>query len=261
MSDVHGSGSRMERLPPGGLTPVFNEITILLAISPDRPVPDATLDTLDCPAEKLVMRNVIDKDTGIVQPTIFHRSETFVDANTGVRTQILALAADLVNAPSKLLGGELSVHVRPPMETPAAAAAGFPAASVANLHMPHFAPVPAQASVGKIEALSPAQDFPARVVIPVYYSFVVTGHTGPWAASRMTSRSVVAKEPHIMKAVVNSVPPDPEVCVHADEWGLVEESGLLSLWIKVECFRFLGMGDWEHKERLSYKGRQTYRPN
>jgi hypothetical protein len=256
MSETRATGGApIAQLPPGGITPVFNEITILLALSPVRPAPSATLDSLDVPSETLVMRNVIDRDTGIVQPTIFHRSDTFVDANSGVRTQILSLAADSGIAESRLLGGELSVHVRPPLAPPEAAMAGLPATALERLHLPAAIPIPTEPSVGKIEALSPGRDFPARVIIPVHYSFLVTRDVGPWAASRSASRSVAAREPHVMKAIVNTVPPDPETPVRAEEWTLVDESGLLSLWIKVEAFRFLGIGDWDHRERLYYRAR------
>ena len=248
--------TQMREFPPGGLTPVFNEVTILLAISPDRPAPEAGIDDIYGPTERVVMQNQIDETTGLVLPTIFSRSETFGDQNTGLRTQLLTIAVDSGITTSRIFGGELTMYVRPPFETPTAARAGLPPEALEASQVPWDAVVPSKPSVGSIQALSPGSDFPARISIPVYYSFVSGGRDGK-LANKATNFSVEAKEPHIMEGVVTSVPPDPETCIGAKEWNLIEESGFLKLWIKVECFRFLGIGDWEHKERLTYRNGQV----
>ena len=238
---------------PGGLTPVFNEITILLAFSPDRPAPDDTRDDISGPSETLVMKNPIDDETGIVQPTIFLRTDPFDDPNTGATTEGLSLAADNALTESELLGGGLAVHVRPPVtDIPEATRTGLISDAFEALQFPQNVQLPERRSLGRIQALSPRADFPARVSIPVYYTFETGGLDGD-LATKADNFSVVAKEPHYMEAVVNSIPPDPETPIRAREWTLVDEGSIFKLWIKVEAFRFLGIGDWEHRERLTYR--------
>src|ERR1039458_4885499 len=91
--------------PAGGVTPVFNEIEAILTVCPQRPDANARFDDLTGPKERVLMKNVID-DSGIVQPTIFVRSPTFVDPQTGLRTQVLSLAACSGVGQSMLLGGD-----------------------------------------------------------------------------------------------------------------------------------------------------------
>lgn len=79
------------KFPAGGLTPVFNEITGFLTMSPKRPKADARFEDLPGPKERMLMRNVID-ESGIVQPTVFVRSDTFKDPHSGLNTQVLSLA-------------------------------------------------------------------------------------------------------------------------------------------------------------------------
>ncbi len=235
--------------PPGGFTPVFNEVTILLAISPDRPAPDAGCDQIFGPCERVVMKNKF--EAGIVQPTIFLRSDTVTDPNTGLKTQVLSLGVDSGIVTSKLFGGELTMYVRALLDMPEAAKAGLPLVAVETFRVPEDAVVPEKYSIGKIQAVSTQRDFPALVEIPVHYSFISGGRDGK-LLTKSDNYSAEAKEPHIMQAVVKSIPPDPEVCVRANEWNLVDESPFLKLWIRVECFRFLGRGDYLHKERISY---------
>ncbi len=254
-----GAQSRSGQLgfPPGGITPVFNEVTILLAISPKRPEIGHGSDEIGkygvC--ERVVMKNPIDEKTGIVQPTVFYRGDTFVDPNTGLRTQPLLLVQDRGRAVSKIFGGELGMNVKPPFEI-SPKMTGFPAEMVEimrtqTVEFPH-ATIPREVSVGRIQALQPHSDFPARVFIPVYYAFVSGGSDGKLATAA-DNFSIEAKEPHSMTAVVVSVPPDPHICVSATEWNLIDDSAYLKLWVKVECFRFLGIGDWETKKRYTYR--------
>lgn len=247
--------SEAGRFPQGGITPVFNEVTILLALSPTRPAPDEGLEEVQrygvC--ERVLMKAPIDKTTGIVHPTIFHRSETFGDPNTGLRTQLLVLLDDPPTTVSKIFGGELGMSVRPPNEIRPDAMAGFPLAATEALRLRHpHAAVPTKHSIGKIQALQPDRDFPARVTIPVYYAFVSGGADGKLETTA-DNFSMEAKESHSMEAVVMSIPPDPETCVSATEWNMVDDTTYLKLWVKVECFRFLSRGDWNHKERLTYR--------
>lgn len=247
----------MKEFPPGGITPVFNEITILLAVAPERPSPEMGLSDVEGPAERLLMQNVIDERTGIVQPTIFIRSDTFADPISGLPTQVLSLAADPALSRSKLLGGELSVHVRAPRSLPEAVKAGFLEFTEERWFAPPVggvAETPKQVSVGKIQSLSHANPFPARIEIPVYYSFILkSGNGAIWSPSN--TRSSPAREPHLMEGIVNSIPPDRDTCLKAREWNLVDESAFLRLWIRVECFRFLGLGDWSHTTRLTYRSK------
>jgi hypothetical protein len=78
--------------------------------------------------------------------------------------------------------------------------------------------------VGKIQAMSPDSDFPARVTIPVYYSLVLGVRDGK-LANVSENVSVEGKEPHFMEAVVNSIPPDPETVLQGREWDLVTDAG------------------------------------
>ena len=111
---------------------------------------------------------------------------------------------------------------------------------------------PKQASVGKIQALSPDKDFPARVTIPVYYSLVLGVRDGK-LAHVSENVSVEGKEPHFMEAVVDSIPPDPHTVLRGREWDLVTDR-FVKLWVKIESFRFLGLADWTHRERVEFKG-------
>jgi hypothetical protein len=245
------------RFPPGGITPVFNEVTILLAVCPNRPAPEEGLEEVQKYAvcERLLMQAPIDRDTGMVKPTLFHRSDTFVDPNTGLRTQLLMLLLDPPNTVSKIFGGELGMNVRPPLNGISNEMfRGFPQEALDAFRTPmhHLAVVPAKPSIGKIQALQPDSDFPARVSIPVYYAFVSGGLDGKLSTTA-DNFSIEAKEPHSMEAVVMSVPPDPDTCVSASEWNLVDDSAYLKIWVKVECFRFLSIGDWNHRERLTYR--------
>lgn len=225
--------------PPGGYTPVFNEITIFIALAPTRPAPRTTCDGFRGACEKLLMQNPI-SESGIVQPTIFYRGNTVRDPNTGLFSQVLWLAKDAGLAQSSLLGGELRVAVRPP---DAATLRGLPIAAVRSLRADLPRVQPMRLSRGKIESLSRDRPFPAKVQVPVYYSFSVG------------DKSIAAVEPHHLEAQVNSIPPDPRTCIHSDTWNLVQDSGLVRMWIRVDCFRFLGKGDFEHRERLSYSAR------
>lgn len=261
-----------QTFPAGGITPVFNEVSILLALSPTRPDPDAGLEDIDGFAERVLMQAPKNEATGIVEPTIFYRSDTYDDPVTGLRTQTLMLLADPPETYSKIFGGQLGMNVRPPSDVQAALAGASPEVVEANgskVGPRHpFAAMPTQYSIGKIQALQPDSDFPARVFMPVYYAFVSGGTDGN-LRNHSTNFSVQAREPHSMEAVVNSVPPDPNTPVRAKEWNLVDESTYLKLWIKVEAFRFLAIGDWEHKERLTFRdgevvpenGRRADRPD
>jgi hypothetical protein len=80
----------------------------------------------------------------------------------------------------------------------------------------------------------------------VYYSVISGGPDGK-LSTRADNVSIEAAESHLVEAIVNSVP--PERCISAKEWNLIHDTGLLRLWIKVDCFRFLGFGDWEHHKR------------
>ena len=247
----------MSEFVPGGITPIFNEVTILLAIAPRRPAPNDGLAEVQKYGigEKCLMQAPIDKHTGIVQPTLFYRSETFPDPNTGLRTQLLTLVADPPTTISKIFGGELGMNVLPPKGLRDVNLADFTPqaldAAPVGLH-PHAA-IPVTPSVGRIQALQHSSDFPARVSIPVYYAFVSGGVDGKLETTA-DNFSMVAREPHSMEAVVNSIPPDPETPVRANEWNLVDDtSPYLKLWVKVEAFRFLSIGDWSHKQRLTYR--------
>lgn len=240
----------------GGITPVFNEISVLLAISPVRPAADKRFEDLSGPKDRVLMRNVID-ETGIVQPTVFIRSNTFAEPHSGLSTQVLALAACSAVGTSQLLGGELSVHVKNAAVEVGMGATDLPPGALQALDMPLVggrAVTPRQASIGKIQALSQRNAFPARVTIPVYYTYILGTRDGKLANFSDTV-SIEGQEPHFMEAVVDSVPPDPETVLRGREWDLVTNAGgFLKLWTRVEYFRFLGLGDWNHKQRVTYKG-------
>lgn len=240
----------------GGITPVFNEISVLLALSPARPAADKRFEDLAGPKDRVLMRNVID-ETGIVQPTVFIRSNTFAEPHTGLSTQVLALAVCSAVGTSQLLGGELSVHVKNAAAVPGLAPPDLPPGALSTLEMPLVggrAVTPQQPSIGKIQALSQRREFPARVTIPVYYTYILGIRDGK-LANYSDTVSIEGREPHFMEAVVASVPPDPETVLRGREWDLVTDAGgFLKLWTRVEYFRFLGLGDWSHKQRVTYKG-------
>ena len=242
--------------PPGGLTPVYNEVKVWLAITPERPAPEAKLADIDGPCEEILMQNIIDETTGLVRPTVFYRSETFTDSRTGLNTQILALGVDSGIARSKLFGGELTMHVRPPMnlpELPEEERAAFSATALADLQVsPSDAVVPGRHSIGQIQALTHESDFPARVTVPVHYTFESGGRDRELATVG-DNYSREAIEPHLMQAVVTSIPPDPGTPIRATEWNLIDESTYLKLWIFVEAFRFLEPADYKRKVRLTYR--------
>jgi hypothetical protein len=97
--------SAQKSFPPGGVSPVFNEITAMLTMSPARPDPSIPFDQLTGPKDRILKKNVID-ESGIVLPTIFVRSETFKDPNTQMTSQVLSLAACSAIGTSRLSGGE-----------------------------------------------------------------------------------------------------------------------------------------------------------
>jgi hypothetical protein len=242
--------------PAGGLTPVFNEIQVAFALSPNRPEPDQMVEDLSGPTERVLMRNVIDEDSGIVQPSVFLRSDTFADPATGMPTQIVSLAKDSGITESRIFGGEMAVHVRPPSYLPQDLLERFPVPAQAALlgrQLAGRAATPDEYSIGTIQSLQEDSFFPARIRMEVFYSFVIAGRSGKLrdVSSNITA---VAPEPHLIEAVVNSVPPDPETVVRAREWNLVDAGKLLKLWIRVESFRFLALGDWQHTRRLAYSG-------
>jgi len=247
---------QQDSFPAGGITPVFNEVTILLALSPNRPAPTDGLEEVErygiC--ERVLMQAPIDEKTGIVEPTLFYRSDTLVDPTTGLRTQLLTLMIDPPITVSKIFGGELGMNVRPPRDIRELDVAGFPreALDAIQIGRHRHAAMPTQPSVGRIQALQPGADFPARVEIPVYYAFVSGGQDGKLATAA-DNFSIVAKEPHSMEAVVTSIPPDPDTPVAAKDWNLVDDSTYLKLWVKVEAFRFLAIGNWQQTERLTYR--------
>jgi hypothetical protein len=155
---------------------------------------------------------------------------------------------------SKIFGGELGMNVLPQKTIRDSNIAGFSPLALDALSValyPHAA-VPDVPSVGIIQSLQPDTPFPARVLIPVYYAFVSGGPDGRLDTAS-DNFSIVAKEPHSMEAVVNSIPPDPHTPVCAKEWNLVDESAYLKLWVKVETFRFLAIGNMNSKERLTYR--------
>ena len=243
---------RQPAIPPGGPTPVFNEIRILLAAAPARPGAEAArCEDVQGFCEAVVMRNVIDSATGTVIPTLFVRGQPVVSPTTGRKSQSLSLEKDSGIAESRLFGGELTVSVR---SSGLEAARGLPALARQTLRPLANTPIPRRLSRGRIESLSRESDFPARVSIPVYYTFTSGGRDGRLATAA-DNMSVVAAEPHIMEAEVMSVPPDPQTCVKSDKWNLVEASALTRIWIRVDCFRFLGIADYEHKERPTYQPR------
>lgn len=240
----------------GGITPVFNEVSILLAICPSRPAPDATLEDVQkyAVAERCLMKAPIDPHTRHVKPTIFHRSATFDDPSTGLKTQLLTLAVDAPTTVSRIFGGELGMNVLPPKRLRDLGIAGFTGEAVdaAPAGLYAHAALPASPSVGRIAALQPDKFFPARVSIPVHYAFVSGGPDGKLETTA-DNFSIEAKEPHSMEAVVTSIPPDPHTPVCAKEWNLVDESTYLKLWIKVEAFRFLALATENRTERLTYR--------
>jgi hypothetical protein len=242
------------RFPAGGLTPVFNEITGLLTLSPSRPKPDQRFEDLRGPKERLLMRNVID-ESGVVQPTVFVRSDTFAEPHSGLSTQVLALAACSGVGTSQLLGGEVAVHVRSVADAPGILPHGLPPAALRISNMPLAggrAVTPHDHSIGRIQALSRASDFPARVTIPVFYSLILGTRDGS-LAHVSENVSIEGKEPHFMEAVVKSIPPDPETQLVGREWDLVTEAGqFLRLWVKIE-FRFLGLAEGVQTRRLIFK--------
>jgi hypothetical protein len=246
---------RSAKFPQGGLTPVFNEITAVLTIAPHRPDPDTKFEDLTGPKERIVMKNVID-EAGIVQPTVFVRSNTFSDPNTGLNTQVLSLAACSGVAESKLLGGEVAVHVRGISDVPGMMPADLPPGALRVLDRPLIggrAATPREPSIGKIQAISATRDFPARVTIPVYYSLILGKRKGA-LANVSENASIEAQDPHFMEAIVESVPPDPQTCLRGREWDLVTSVGeFLKVWVKIECFRFLGLADWEQTKRVVFE--------
>jgi hypothetical protein len=250
-----GVGIPQITFPPGGVTPVFNEINALLTMSPLRPDPAARFEDLTGPKERVRMKNVIDDD-GIVQPSIFVRSPTFTDPQTGLKAQILGLAVCSGVAHSALLGGEVAVHVKNVGTMPGMTPEGLPPSALALLDRPLIggrAVTPREASLGKIQSISPQRDFPARVTILVHYTFILGVRDGKLANVSDTV-SVEGQEPHFMEATVNSIPPDPETPLVGRGWDLVTDSGgFLKAWTRIESFRFLGPGDWEHRLRVDYK--------
>ena len=86
----------------------------------------------------------------------------------------------------------------------------------------------------------------------MYYSLILgTGEGGLSSVSENVS--IEGKEPHYMEAVVNSIPPDPETVLRGREWDLVADAeGFIKLWVRIESFRFLATGDWQHRRRLAY---------
>jgi hypothetical protein len=238
------------RIPPGGFTPVFNEISILLTISPTRPS-ETALERLAGRSERLLMQNVIDAQTGIVVPSVFLRGDPRKNAQ-GRSVQALTLAADpAFTADSKLFGGELTVFVRTPTRFHRAAP---PEVLRFYRAQPPQKFVPTNESTGTIEALSSEKDFPARVTVPVYYTFMSGGRDGKLSTGD-DNEFFRAREPHVMEATVNSVPPDPETVIRSRRWTLIDETAQGRRWIFVEGFRFLGTGDYEHRERMKYTPR------
>jgi hypothetical protein len=253
-SDMTPPKKSEQRFPPGGLTPVFNEITGFLTLAPKRPAPNQKFEDLKGPKERLLMRNVID-DSGVVQPTVFVRSETFAEPQTGLHTQVLGLAVCSGVGTSQLLGGDVAVHVRNVADSPSVFPHGLPPDALGVTNMPLIGGrvvTPRQHSIGKVQAMSRDNDFPARVTIPVFYSLVLGTHEGS-LAHVSENVSIEGKEPHFMEAVVKSIPPDPETLLKGREWDLVTEAGeFLKLWVKIE-FRFLALVDKLHKRRLMFK--------
>ena len=245
--------AQQTEFPPGGFTPVFNEVTIAFAITPDRPAPDAKLEDIRGVTERVKMVNRIDDKSGVVQPTIFIRGNTTLE--DGLRTQTLQLGHDSGLAFSQIFGGEFTMYVRPPAISPIEAQSlfpNFPKATIATfISVPPDAAIPERVCLGKIQSLQEDAAFPARVEMPVYYSFVSGGKDGKLATTD-DNLSVVAKEPHPMQGVVMSIPPSPDDCISSDAWHLVDESTFMKLWIRVECFRFLGIGNYERKSLLEY---------
>lgn len=245
--------STQQTFPEGGFTPVFNEIEALLTISPQRPDPNARFEDLTGPKERVLMKNVID-ESGTVQPSVFVRSDTFVEPQSGLKTQVLSLAACSGVATSRLLGGEVAVHVKNASLLPEIAGTqptppGFRLMSERPL-IGGRAVTPREASIGKIQSVSPRADFPARVSILVFYSFILGVREGRLANVSDTV-SVEGIEPHLMEATVNSIPPDPDTPLTGRGWDLVTEAGgFLKVWTRIDAFRFLGRGDWEHRSRV-----------
>lgn len=241
--------------PPGGNTPVFNEMSALLAISPTRPNPEAAFEDLTGPKERLFMQNVIDSN-GFVQPSVFVRSDTFTEPHSGLHTQVLRLAVCSGIGKSALLGGEVAVHVKSTSDLPEMRPADLPPGALHVLDMPLIggrATTPVQHSMGKIQAVSPESPFPAKVTIDVYYTFVLGTRDGK-LANISDNVSVVGEEPHHMEAMVDSIPPSVAVPLVARDWDLLTgRDNFLKLWIKMENFRFLGPGDWQHKQRMTYR--------
>lgn len=239
--------------PAGGFTPVFNEIEALLTISPRRPDPNARFEDLTGPKERVLMKNVID-DSGTVQPSVFVRSDTFMEPQSRLKTQVLSLAACSGVATSALLGGEVAVHVKNASSLPEIAPtqrmpAGFRFVSDRPL-IGGRAVTPREPSVGTIQSVSPHSDFPARVSILVFYSFILGVRDGRLSNASDTV-SVEGLEPHLMEATVNSIPPDPETPLKGRGWDLVTDAGgFLKVWTRIDAFRFLGLGDWEHRSRV-----------
>jgi hypothetical protein len=163
------------------------------------------------------------------------------------------LAKDSGIATSELLGGQLAVDVRTPEEFPGADLTPDAMSIIRKPLIEGKFDLPQNISVGRIQSLEPEKAFPAVVSIPVFYSFLL-GPTGSDLNNNPEVTSIVAEEPHAMEAVVNSIPPSPDICVRAREWNLVTTSNQTDpLWIKVDCFRFLGVGNWDQNERLTYE--------
>jgi hypothetical protein len=243
------------KFPQGGNTPVFSEMSALLAIAPRRPDPNAAFEDLTGPKERLFMQNVIDQ-SGIVQPSIFVRSDTFSEPHSGLDTQVLGLAVCSGVGSSALLGGDVAVHVKSTSDLPGMTPADLPPGALQVLDMPLIggrAITPKQHSLGKIQALSPESPFPARVTIQVYYTFVLGTRDGK-LSNVSDNISVEGQEPHYMEAVVTSIPPDANTSLQGREWDLLTGGdNFLKLWIKMEYFRFLGTGDWQHAQRLTFR--------
>ena len=150
--------------PPGGITPVFNEITALITLASQRPKPMTSFEDLAGPKERLLMQNVVD-DTGVVQPTVFVRSASFAEPSTGLSTQVLSLAACSGVSKSQLLGGEVAVHVRNIANAPGMAPIELPPGAQGLLDLPLAggrAVTPRQFSIGKIQASPRTATSPPR---------------------------------------------------------------------------------------------------
>ena len=236
-------------MPEGGFTPVFNQITILLAQSATRPAENTPIEKLGGQSERVLMENTIDP-SGIVVPSVFIRGAAKKDAS-GRSIQDVILAVDSAIGMSKLFGGELTVFVRQPAAQLRRVA---PSESMRFFSLRHpGTAAPARLSAGRIESISADAAFPARVTVPVYYTFVTGGADGK-VATAQDNKYIRAAEPHVMEATVNNIPPDPNTPIRSRRWTRIDGRGPETRWIFVEAFRFLGKGDLQHKERLRFPG-------